>query len=323
MHFISVHLCVPADLTVRRTEAVSVNPRHHRHSRKSHSSALAVAAYWQSERECVSELRAGRGGASILHNNIGASETVEGRENAAEAGSRPSVADSGREGKRRILTSFFWIFPAPFCFPFFFTLQPFLSVSPCGLYFHCPTSRLTSISVYPALTHLWLPDSELLPLPSLFSFPALSFTSITFSLFPPSVWIPSLLLISPFLHLPVIHPFSVRCENASAGRALGPGSQDAGLRSGRRGRSRGLSRWGPPLAGLGSSQDASGDLRRGPVAGPGASSAHTTAQGSLEGSQGRPPGSWEKSGEHLGGSREGRYRCGEAWLRRQERSSGR
>ena len=120
MHFISVHFCVPADLTVRRTEVVSVNPRHHRHSRKSHSAALAVAEYRQSERECVSELRAGRGGASSLHNNIGASETVEGRENAAEAGSRPSVADSGREGKRRFLTSFFWILPAPFCFAFFF-----------------------------------------------------------------------------------------------------------------------------------------------------------------------------------------------------------
>lgn len=210
LHFIFVHLCVSADLTVRRTEAVSVNLQHHRHPRKSHSSALAVAAYRQSERECVRKPRAGRGGASSLHNNIGASETVEGRENAAEAGSRPSVADSGKEGKRRILTSSFWILLASFCFAFFFTLQPFLFVSPCGQYFHCPTSRLASIPVYPPLPHLWLPDSELLPLPSLFSFPALFFTSITFSLFPPSVSIPSLLLIPPF-RAPARHP-SVFCS---------------------------------------------------------------------------------------------------------------
>lgn len=51
----------------------------------------------------------------MLHNNIGASETVEGRENAADGGSRPSLADSGREGKKRILTSFFLASP---CFPY-------------------------------------------------------------------------------------------------------------------------------------------------------------------------------------------------------------
>lgn len=94
-------------------------------------------------RERLSEPRATRGGAFRLHNNIGASETVEGRENAAEGGSRASVADSGRQGKRRILTSFFCLLPAHLPFPAF--VLPFLS-----LHTHFSLSFLLLILSLPA-----------------------------------------------------------------------------------------------------------------------------------------------------------------------------
>lgn len=310
----------------RETEAVPVNSKPHSRSHRSYWSAINVAAYRQSERECVSECRTGRGGAFTLHNNIGASETVEGRENAAEGGSSPERPTPGE-----IETdSHFLFLPFP-CFlslrllqVFFITLHPFtlnLSV-PLSilLYWLCLSCSLYSSVLHPDLLFLtygtwqWAsPSAASPPLP-------LSFSPPSFFLSPSLISTAPLYLIFPFLA--PVHLFFFWRGDASAGGALEPRSQDAGLRSWCRGRSRGLSRWGSPLAGVGASQNASGDLR-GPLAGPGTPSSHTAAQGSLESSQGRPPGARKKSGEHLGGSREGRGRGREAWHRGQERPSGR
>lgn len=192
----------------------------------------------------------GRGGAFRLHNNIGASETVEGRENAAEGGSRPSAAESGRQGLRRILTSFFWLFAAPFCLYYhsapicFQALCPSVfsasdSVSPCSLYSSVlHPDLLLSLSVLFFLTYGYLTVS--------FSFCHLSYSlTLPLSFLPPS-FSPIPQFQPPFyfdLSFPCTCTSSVFfwCEDASTGGALGPRSQDARLRSWRWGRSRGLS----------------------------------------------------------------------------------
>lgn len=94
-------------------------------------------------------------GLSALHNNTGASETAEGRENAAEGRSRTSVANSGRKGQRRILA------------PFLLALR-FSSYRLC-VCFAVAASRfsLATLSVRPSLPHLWLPDCWLLLPPCL------------------------------------------------------------------------------------------------------------------------------------------------------------
>lgn len=221
-----------------------------------------------------------RGGAFRLHNNTGASQTVERRENAAEGGSRPS-AERGieRDGFSLLFFPAFLLLLLLPALLFFSLCTHFLSIS-LSLFLpsvFCPTFSLVIYLLF-FLTYGDLTSLSLSP-PSLFTF-----------------------LSS---HLSVS-----RCEDAGAGGALGPRSQDARLHS--RGGSRGLSRRGSPLAGLGASQDTSHYLRRRPVTGPGAPGSHTAAQGGLESSQGRPPGAREKSGERLGGIREGRGRGGEA-----------
>lgn len=107
-------------------------------------------------------MRREQGGEGLLalHNNTGASETAEGRENAAEGRSRTSVADSGREGQRRSLTPFllalrFSSYRLCVCFAVAASrfLQPlFLRL----------TFQLATLSVRPPLPHLWLPDCWLL-----------------------------------------------------------------------------------------------------------------------------------------------------------------
>lgn len=113
-------------------------------------------------------MRRERGGEGLLalHNNTGASETAEGRENAAEGRSRTSVADSGREGKRRILTPFLLAlglssYRLCVCFAVAASRFPAAFIPPS----HIPTRN--SLSVRPPLPHLWLPDCWLLLPPCL------------------------------------------------------------------------------------------------------------------------------------------------------------
>lgn len=134
-----------------------------------------------------------RGGAFMLHNNIGASETVEGSENAAEGGSRPSLADSGREGKKQIVNSFFSGFSLlPFSafnlqflsLHIFFSVLPATnSVFPCSLYSYAlhPGLRL-SLSFPLYLTYGYLKVS--FSYHCVFYFPTLFVTAILLSLSP-------------------------------------------------------------------------------------------------------------------------------------------
>lgn len=144
-----------------------------------------------------------------LGNNIGASETVEGRENAAEGGSGASGADCGREREKE--TDSHFVSPASPCSPslrricfafFFITLDTFPSVRPASdsLFPRCPTSRLATLSVRPPFPNLWLPDSELLLLPSLLLSHSLLFPPFVLSL--PSVSLRSSLVSFPSPHQP-------------------------------------------------------------------------------------------------------------------------
>lgn len=160
-------------------------------------------------------MRCERGGEGLLalHNNTGASETAEGRENAAEGRSRTSVADSGREGQRRILT--------PFLLALRFSSA--LRLFCC----HCfPLSR----SLYSSVSH---PDSQL-SLSVLFSL-TYGYLTVGFSFRRVSSSSPTPLCLSSS-HLYLYLPCTIRspsvvlwCEDASVGRSLGPRSEDAGL----------------------------------------------------------------------------------------------
>lgn len=86
-------MCGPTDLTMRPCPWTQSPTIIH---------TILLVGRWCSSicsrvRDSASELRVGRGGAFRLQNNTGVSETIERRENAAEGGSRPLVADSGRE----------------------------------------------------------------------------------------------------------------------------------------------------------------------------------------------------------------------------------
>lgn len=179
-----------------------------------------------------------KGGAFRHHNNAGGTEAVEERENAAEEGSRLSVSGfkREREGYARILLSAFQAFP---CFiistsPFFhfaclgshldFVFLAADSVSPCSLYYSAiHPDFLLFQSTFFFLTHGYLTASFLLLLslclchhPSFFN-PALIFLFLAPACYPSS---------------------SVGCCDACTRWAVGPRSQNAGLRSWRRGLSR-------------------------------------------------------------------------------------
>lgn len=122
-------------------------------------------------------MRRERGGEGLskLHNNTGASETAVGRENAAEGRSRTSVADSGREGQRQILTSFllalrFSSYRLCVCFAVVASRLPAAFIPPS----HIPTRNSLCLSSSPSP---WLPDCWLL-LPSLPPPPSVSLLPI-------------------------------------------------------------------------------------------------------------------------------------------------
>lgn len=233
----------------------------------------------------------------------------------------PNLGDRDTGGFSPLFSVFSWL--CIFCSVFFITVQLFaLSLS-------VPLSFLLPVLSFPAVfiplpyiqTCYYLSlSSSLSPMatwqwasPSIVSLPLLLSLSKYHSFF-------SLFLLAFFLSLALSFAW---CEDASFRRALGPRSQDAGLWSWRWGWRRCVSRWVFPLADVGSSQDSPSYLR-GPVAGPGTSRSHTAAQGSLEGTQGRPPRAREEWGKHMGWSKEGGGdRGGEAGHTGQEHTSGR